>query len=92
MPRFLVEYRVTGTITHFVNAETQEEAEKKAYAYSGGDTDYSDAMCEIEEVTDLDYSVREMFRVRREEGGIAYTTYVRPTDTVLPEADVEVVP
>lgn len=88
MPRFLVEYRVSGTITNFIDAETEEEADAKAYAFSGGDDDFSEAMGEIDEVTDVDYSVRQMSRVRREDGSIAYTTYVRKTDTVLPDEEV----
>jgi hypothetical protein len=90
MPKFIIEYDVRGTISHIVTADTSEDAAKIAHDYSGGDEDFSEAMYEIEDLTDVDYSIRQMTRVRDKDGTIRLTTYVFSTDEVLPDEDAEV--
>jgi hypothetical protein len=87
----MVTYRVTGKVTHIVEADSQEEAEKKADAFATDDSgeDYSEAMFDLEEVDDVDGEVNRMYHVLRD-GREIKTTYVRASDVRLePEEEKE---
>lgn len=53
MKMYEVEYRRTSYIMLTVEAETQEEADKKAWAQVEEDYDTSDALWEIESVEEI---------------------------------------
>jgi len=77
MPKFSVQYRVSGTMTDIIEAESKEAAEK--IANDACDADGWEPCFDSCEVDDI--YIQEMRRVFRD-GKPIWTTYVRDTDTL----------
>lgn len=75
MPKFFIEYDVRGKCTDTIEATSREEALKFAREKMKNDENFLD----LEELTDVDYSVDEMFKVNRD-GKTLYTTNPRGSD------------
>ena len=87
MPEFNVRFRVSGYIDHFITADSEEEAQEKVNKLISEDgREYSELMHELDEVDDASASISQLFRVKRADGKIVKTTYVRDTDQLLPDA------
>lgn len=77
MPKFSVQYRVSGSMTDIIEAESKEAAEAIAQANCEDDGWEPD----LDTVDDVDFYVQEMHRVVRD-GKTMHTTYVRATDVL----------
>jgi hypothetical protein len=75
MPKFSVQYRVNGTMTDIIEADTIEEAQTMAHDR----VEAEDWEPDLEEFDVDDVYVQEMHRVVRD-GKPIFTTYVRTTD------------
>lgn len=75
MPKFIIEYDVRGKCTDTIEAKSKEEATKYAVERLKDDENFID----LEELTDVDYSISEMFKVKRN-GQVIQTTFIRATD------------
>lgn len=84
MPKFLIEYRITGRRTDYIEADSKEHAEEIADAMIEDDTK-EEHFLDLEEADDIDYSISEMFSVIRDGQRIS-TTYVRATDERVVDA------
>lgn len=76
MARFIIEYRISGTYTETVEAESKEAAEKMANA----NCENEDWVPDLDSIDDVNFYTQEMHRVVRD-GKPVWTTYVRATDT-----------
>lgn len=82
MKKFMVEYTFRGRATDMITAASQEEAELQVENQLD-DEEFD--VAEMAEYTNIDdYTVREMFRVKRGEQ-VIWTTYVFPTDIRIEE-------
>lgn len=79
MPEFNVEFRIEGTSTMIIKAASLEEAKAKADAMIEDDNWFPD----LENISSADHYTQQLYRVKRKDGSVCKTTYVRPDDKVL---------
>lgn len=82
MPEFMITYHIEGTYMETIKAPDLATAEAMADAKIEDENWFPD----LDEITNADHSTSQLYRVQRKDGTIGKTTYIRDTDTVLPDA------